>query len=89
MLYMVIEHFKNRDAKAVYGRFRKAGRMMPQGLRYVSSWVEVDFARCFQLVETEDTSLLELWKEEWRDLIDFEIVAVRTSADAFSLVSGE
>lgn len=82
MLYMVIERFKNREAIPVYRRFREKGRMMPQGLNYVESWVETNFDRCFQLMECEDAKLLEEWAAHWRDLVEFEFVPVRTSKQA-------
>jgi hypothetical protein len=82
MHYMVIERFKNRDAAAVYARFRERGRMMPDGLTYVSSWVEPNFDRCFQLMECEDPALLEQWGANWSDLVDFEFVPVITSQEA-------
>ena len=81
MLFMVIERFKNRDAKAVYRRFRDGGRAMPEGLRYVSSWIEANFDRCFQLMECDDARLLQQWVAGWSDLIEFEIVPVVPSAD--------
>jgi Domain of unknown function (DUF3303) len=79
MLFMVIERFRNRDAKAVYGRFREKGRMAPNGLRYVDSWTELNFDRCFQLMECDDARLLQEWVVNWNDLVDFEIVPVATS----------
>ena len=82
MHYMVIERFKNRDAAAVYARFRERGRMMPDGLAYVSSWVEPNFDRCFQLMECDDAALLEQWAANWSDLVDFEFVPVITSQEA-------
>ena len=82
MLFMVIEHFKNRDARAVYERFAEKGRMMPEGLNYVDSWVEKGFDRCFQLMETDDQALLDAWIAEWDDLMDFEVIPVVTSTDA-------
>jgi hypothetical protein len=82
MLYTVIERFKNRDAKAVYRRFREKGRMAPQGLVYVESWVETNFDRCFQVMECEDPRLLEEWAGQWRDPVDFEFVPVRRSKEA-------
>ena len=82
MLYMVIEHFKDRKSGAVYERFREKGRMMPDGLNYVDSWVEPNFGRCFQLMECEDPSLFALWTANWQDLMDFEIVSVITSKEA-------
>ena len=82
MLFMVIERFKNRNAKAVYERFRKQGRMMPEGLTYVGSWVETNFDRCFQLMECQDASLLQEWAVHWQDLVDFEFVPVISSKEA-------
>ena len=79
MLFMVIERFRNRDAKAVYRRFRDHGRMMPDGLRYVGSWIEVNFDRCFQVMECDDARLLQQWIVNWTDLIEFEVVPIATS----------
>jgi Protein of unknown function (DUF3303) len=76
MVFMVIEHFKNRDAVAIYRRFREQGRMMPEGLNYVGSWVEANFDRCFQLMECDDLRLLQQWVLQWQDLGEFEIVPV-------------
>jgi len=84
-LYMVVEHFK--DAPAVYRRFREHGRLAPDGLRYVSSWVEENLARCFQIMETDDRELLEQWIANWSDLVDFEVHPVVTSAEAAARVS--
>jgi hypothetical protein len=81
-LYMVIEHFRPGQAAAVYRRFRERGRMAPEGLHYVSSWVDLEFRRCFQVMETEDESLLAQWTANWSDLVDFEIVGVQTSTEA-------
>lgn len=88
MLYMVIERFPNRDARAVYARAREKGRMLPDGLTYVSSWVETNFDRCFQLMETTDPRLLETWAEQWRDLVELEFAPVMTSAQAFAAIGG-
>ena len=82
MLFMVIEHFKNRDAAAVYGRFRERGRMAPDGLKYIDSWVEPNFDRCFQLMETDDPRLFEQWIAQWSDLVEIEVVEVITSKEA-------
>ncbi len=82
MLYMVIERFKEGAAPEIYRRFREKGRMMPGGLEYVSSWIDLDFKICWQLMQTEDFALFEQWIANWRDLMDFEIVPVRTSAEA-------
>ena len=87
MLFMVIEHFKNRDAPSVYRRFRDRGRMAPEGLRYAGSWVETNFDRCFQLMECDDASLLEKWAEHWRDLVEFEFIPVRPSKEAAEIMA--
>ena len=81
-LYMVVERFKNNDAVSVYRRFRDCGRMAPEGLIYLSSWVDDKFERCYQLMETHDRSLLESWIANWKDLVDFEVHAVITSREA-------
>ena len=79
-VYMIVERFK--DAPAVYRRFRERGRMAPDGLTYVSSWVDEGIERCFQLMETDDPRLLEEWMANWRDLVDFEVYPVVTSQEA-------
>ncbi len=83
---MIVEHFKNGDAKPIYRRFRDKGRLAPEGLKYVSSWVDVDFQRCFQLMETDDIKLLEEWIENWNDIVDFEIFPVMTSVEATEII---
>jgi hypothetical protein len=82
ILYMVVEHFKNNDAAPVYQRFRDHGRMAPQGLVYLSSWVDQKLERCYQLMETEDPALLDEWIANWSDLVDFEVYPVLTSHQA-------
>ena len=82
MLFMVIERFKNRDASSVYRRFRERGRMAPEGLKYIDSWVETNFDRCFQLMECDDRELFQEWIANWNDLVDFEVVEVITSQQA-------
>ena len=87
MLYMVIEHFKDRAGVAVYRRFRDRGRMAPPGLEYLSSWVETSFARCYQVMQTDEPRLLEEWMANWQDLIDFEVQPVWTSAEATTAIA--
>lgn len=82
MLFMVIERFRNRNAKPVYIRAKERGLMMPEGLKYLSSWVEDNFDRCFELVECDDPNLFKQWTAHWDDLIEFEIVHVVPSAEA-------
>jgi hypothetical protein len=84
---MVIERFKEGAAPEIYRRFRGKGRMMPDGLEYVSSWIDHNFKVCWQLMQTEDVALFQRWIENWNDLMDFEIVPVRTSAEAVELMS--
>jgi hypothetical protein len=80
MLFMVIERFRNRDPKPIYRRLRDQGRQMPDGLKYVDSWIEPTFERCFQLMECDDALLLQQWIAVWGDLMEFEIVPVVPSA---------
>jgi Domain of unknown function (DUF3303) len=86
MLFMVVERFKNQDAKAVYGRFRAQGRMTPDGLTVHGSWIEPNFDRCFQLMECDDIALLQQWVLRWSDLVSFEIVPVAPSKDTAATV---
>ena len=87
MLFMVIEHFRPGHAPEVYRRFRERGRMAPDALKYVSSWVETDYSRCFQVMRTADRALLEEWMANWSDLIDFEVRPVLTAADAAAAIA--
>src|SRR6516162_11454401 len=82
MLYMVIEHFHPGAAAEIYRRARERGRQLPTGLEYVDSWVDLDYFRCFQLMRTDDASLFDVWTQAWNDLGHFEIIPVRTSAEA-------
>ena len=87
MLFMVIEHFRPGRAPEAYRRFRERGRMAPEGLRYVTSWVDLKFERCFQVMEADDEALFKQWTVNWDDLVDFEIVPVRTSAEAAAAIA--
>jgi hypothetical protein len=86
-LYMVIEHFKNKDPVPVYRRFRDRGRMVPEGLVYLSSWVDQKLEHCYQLMETHDRALLDEWMASWSDLVDFEVHPVVTSKEAFDKIA--
>jgi len=88
MLYLVIEHFRDGDPAPVYHRFRDQGRLAPDGLRYVASWVTTDLARCYQVMECDDRALLDAWIARWADLVTFEVVPVVTSAEAARAVLG-
>jgi Protein of unknown function (DUF3303) len=80
MLFMVIENFDG-NIQAVAERFQKKGRMLPDGVVYHASWVERSGARCFQIMESPTRELLDAWIDRWRDLVDFEVIPVLTSAD--------
>jgi hypothetical protein len=82
MLFMVIEKFKDSDAKAVYDRYQKQGRMLPAGLEYMQSWVTTSYEGCFQLMRTDDVRLIDEWTMKWEDLVEFEVIAVLTSEEA-------
>jgi hypothetical protein len=82
MLYMIVENFKNGDAIPVYRRFRERGRLAPEGLEYVSSWVDENFQKCFQLMKTDDRKFLDEWIANWADIVDFEVYPVMISAEA-------
>lgn len=83
---MVIEHFRDGDPAPVYRRFRERGRLMPDGVRYVNSWVTADLARCYQVMECDDRALLDAWVASWKDLVEFEVIPVITSPQALAAV---
>ena len=87
MLYLIIEDFRGGDAVPVYRRYRDSGRLAPEGLVYVTSWVTPDLKRCYQVMECNDRSLLEEWMSRWEDLVEFEVVPVIRSSEAASLVA--
>lgn len=82
MLYMVIERFRGGDPAPVYARFRERGRLAPEGLEYVNSWITQDMTTCYQVMQTERRELLDQWIAAWADLVDFEVLPVITSAEA-------
>jgi hypothetical protein len=87
MLYMIVEYFKNADPVPVYRRFRDQGRLAPDGLTYVSSWVDADLSHCYQLMETADRDLIDQWIANWGDLVEFEVHTVITSKEAADRVA--
>ena len=88
MLFMLIERFRDNDMLPAYRRIREAGRMLPEGLKYVDSWVEPNFSRCFQLMQCSDARLFQEWVLEWRGLgVTIEIVPVVSSKETRELVA--
>ena len=87
MLFMIVEHYRIGDAKPVYERFRTRGRLAPEGLRYVASWVTADLAHCYQVMECDDRALLDQWTAAWTDIVEFEVHPVVTSAEAAAAVA--
>lgn len=87
MLYMIIEHFRGDDPRPVYERFRQRGRLAPEGLRYVTSWVTSDLTRCYQVMECDERRFLDEWIAAWSDLVEFDVLPVITSADAAARVN--
>lgn len=87
MLYMIIEHFRDGDPLPVYRRFRDRGRLAPETLQYVASWVTSDLKRCYQVMSCDDPAALEAWMQQWRDIVDFEVIPVVTSSDAATSVA--
>lgn len=88
MLFMVIERFKHKDATPIGERFRQKGRMMPEGISYIASWMDAENARCFQLMESPTAEAMNPWLRAWEDLVDFEVVPVETSADFWAKRTG-
>jgi Protein of unknown function (DUF3303) len=87
MLYMIVENFKNNDPLPIYRRFRDRGRLAPDGLIYVSSWVNEQLHCCYQLMETEHRELIDQWIVNWSDLVEFEVYPVITSKEAADRVA--
>ncbi len=84
--FMIIERFRNGDPVPVYRRFRDKGRMAPEGLNYVSSWIDEEMTCCYQVMETDDRSLIEKWIDNWKDIVDFEIIPVIPSSDTLAKI---
>jgi len=88
MLFMVIEQFVENDMVPIYEQVRSEGRMLPDGLEYVDSWVEANFARCFQLMRCDDLRLFQQWVLKWRGSgATFEIIPVVSSKETREIVA--
>jgi Protein of unknown function (DUF3303) len=88
MQYLIIEKFRDRDPVPVYRRFRERGRLAPDGLNYVGSWITEDLARCYQVMECSDRKLLDQWLSQWSDLVEFEVMPVLSSAEVQARLVG-
>ena len=86
MIYVIVEKFRGGDPVPVYRRFRDQGRMAPDGLEYVASWVTADLATCYQVMRCDDRALLDQWLANWSDIVDFDVFPAMTSAEAVEMV---
>jgi len=82
MIYMIIERFHPGKVKELYQRFDEKGRMMPEGVEYINSWINEDVTVCYQVMEAASITQLHEWIANWKDLVDFEIIPVISSAEA-------
>jgi len=87
MQFVIVERFRGGDPVPVYRRFRDRGRLAPDGLRYVNSWVSEDLTCCYQVMECEDRALLDQWLANWSDIVDFEVIPAISSAEAAARVA--
>ena len=89
MLFMVVEKFRNQNAKAIYRRVRDEGRGFPEGLKFLASWVSADLGRCFQLMEADDVTLFQRWIADRSDLVEFEVVPVVEGKDTAKALAAQ
>lgn len=82
MQYMIIERFRPGKLKALYQRFDENGRMLPEGVLYINSWIDEKVSVCYQVMETDSAEKISEWISNWNDLVDFEVIPVITSAQA-------
>ena len=87
MHFVIVERFRGGDPVPVYRRFRDRGRLAPEGLRYVNSWVSTDLTTCYQVMECEDRGLLDQWLANWSDIVEFDVIPAITSAEAAAAVA--
>ena len=82
MLYMIIERFHPGKVKDMYQRFADKGRMLPEGVTFINSWINESVTVCYQVMEAASPERLQLWTDKWKDLVDFEIIPVISSIEA-------
>ena len=87
MLFMVVEHFKEGKTKDIYRRLQEKGRTMPEGLKYIDSWISASLDRCFQLMECDNPALFQEWILKWDDLAEFEIIPIVPSNETKQIVN--
>jgi hypothetical protein len=80
--YMVVENYKKGCYERIYERYHSKGRMFPEGLQFLNSWVNKENNKCFQLMETNDIKLFFKWFEHWKDLVDFELYRIRIDCES-------
>lgn len=82
MQFMIIEHFHPPKLKEMYRRFETKGRMLPEGVQYINSWIDENVSTCYQVMESDSVEKIHEWISQWQDLVDFEIIPVISSAQA-------
>lgn len=88
MVYMIIEHYHPGKIKELYRRFDEKGRMLPEGVHYINSWINGDVTICYQVMESDSINKLHEWISNWNDIVDFQVIPVISSAEARSRVTG-
>lgn len=89
MTFMIIEKFHQGKVKALYQRFGEKGRLLPEGVQYINSWIDENVETCYQLMESNSIEGIKEWIDNWKDLCDFEVVPVISSAEAKAKVYSE
>lgn len=82
MTYMIIEKFYPEKIKSLYQRFAEEGRLLPEGVEFIDSWINEDVTLCFQLMKSESREKLEEWISNWEGYAEFEIIPVISSETA-------
>lgn len=87
MLFMVVEHFAPGSQPEIYRTVREQGRLLPDGLTYVDSWISAGFDTCFQLMECDNPLLFQEWVAGWGDLVRIEVIPVTHSRDTSAMMA--
>ncbi len=80
--FMIIENYKPGKTEEIYNRFKEKGRMIPEGVEFVDSWIEENLQKCYQVMRSESESGIYEWIDNWKDLVDFEVIPVMDSSQA-------